>query len=180
MLNFYLTQCTLSFLYQWKCKSKERLMAARKKTAAKKGAAKKGATAKKRTGAKATKRTAVKRAVKRTTTAKKSTGNVSVGRKAFTKSQFIATICSQTGLARRDVVGVLDSIGGIINAHVQKQGPETFAWPGMFKIQVIKKPATKARQGVNPFTGETMMFKAKPASRRIKIRPLKQLKAMAA
>lgn len=162
-------------------------MAARKKSASKA----KGTTAKKKT-AKATKtvrktapkakRTA-KRAVKRTTTratATKRSVNISVGRKPFTKSQFIAAICDQTGLARKDVVAVLETIPGIINAHVQKQGPEIFSWPGMFKIQVIKKPATKARQGINPFTGESMLFKAKPASRRVKIRPLKQLKAMAA
>lgn len=156
-------------------------MAARKKSAAKRKATRKGpATAKRKTGArKATKR-AVSRASAKKTSTRSSSGPISVGRKPFTKSQFIATICDQTGVSRKEVVAVLESIGKIINAHVQKQGPEIFSWPGMFKIQVVKKPATKARQGVNPFTGETMLFKAKPASRRIKIRPLKQLKTMAA
>lgn len=164
-------------------------MAARKKTAtkAKRTPAKKKTTARAkpaaRKPAKSAKRS-VKRAVKSSSTrasaAKRSSGPISVGRKPFTKSQFIATICNQTGLARKDVVAVLDTIPNIINAHVQKQGPELFSWPGMFKIQVIKKPATKARQGINPFTGESMLFKAKPASRRVKIRALKQLKSMAA
>ncbi|MGD9591586.1 MAG: HU family DNA-binding protein [Candidatus Berkiella sp.] len=130
------------------------------------------------------KRGAVKRATAKRTAkpkaAKKSSGPVSVGRKPFSKSQLVAEIVERTGVARKDVVAMMETIGNIIDAHLQKSGPEVFSWPGMFKIQVVKKPATKARQGVNPFTGETMMFKAKPASRRVKIRPLKQLKAMAA
>lgn len=163
-------------------------MAARKKKTASKAkgtSVKRKTTAKpkaaKRPAAKATKRKAVKRAVKKTAAAKpRSIGSISVGRKPFTKSQIIATICDHTGLARKDVVAVLETIPHIISAHVQKQGPELFSWPGLFKIQVIKKPATKARQGINPFTGESMLFKAKPASRRVKVRPLKQLKEMAA
>lgn len=142
-----------------------------KRTAAKRPAAKKRTTAKR----KPAKRTAAKR-----TTAKRRSRSVAVGRKPFTKSQFIAALCEQTELSRKEIVSVLESIPDIISAHVQRQGPEMFSWPGMFKIQVIRKPATKARKGVNPFTGETMMFKAKPASRRVKIRPLKQLKEMAA
>jgi nucleoid DNA-binding protein len=159
---------------------------AKKKTAAKPAKAAKVAkpakkTAKRKTATKA--KHAVKRAVKRTAAhakPKQSAKAISVGRKPYTKSQFIATICEHTGLARKEVVAVLETIPHIINAHVQKQGPEMFSWPGMFKILVIKKPATKARQGINPFTGESMLFKAKPASRRVKIRPLKQLKSMAA
>lgn len=151
-----------------------------KRTAAKRPAAKKRTTAaKKRPVAK--KRTTAKRTTKRTTAKKRtSNSNIAVGRKPFTKSQFVAALCEQTGLARKDIVSVLECIPDIVSAHVKKQGPEVFSWPGMFKIQVIKKPATKARQGINPFTGESMMFKAKPASRRVKIRPLKQLKEMAA
>lgn len=168
-------------------------MAARKKTTTKKRTSAKKTTTrrapvKRKTTAKrtTTKRTTAKRTTtKRKTTAKRTTAkkrsaNLSVGRKPFTKSQFIAAICEQTDLARKDVVAVLESIPDIISAHVQRQGPEMFSWPGMFKIQVIRKPATKARKGINPFTGEMMMFKAKPASRRVKIRPLKQLKEMAA
>ncbi len=127
----------------------------------------------------AVKRATAKRAAK-PAAAKKSSGPVSVGRKPFSKSQLVAEIVERTGVARKDVVAMMEVIGTIIDAHLQKSGPEVFSWPGMFKIQVIKKPATKARQGINPFTGETMMFKAKPASRRVKIRALKQLKAMAA
>ncbi len=157
-------------------------MAARKKSAkTKKATVKKSPVAKKRKAAPR----AAKRAVKRATAKKavshsaKASGPISVGRKPFTKSEFISSISAQTGVARKEVVSVLETIAKIIDAHLQKQGPEIFSWPGMLKIKVVKKPATKARQGVNPFTGETMMFKAKPASRRVKVLPLKQLKEMA-
>jgi len=157
-------------------------MVARKKSAAKakrkpakKVAARKAPKAAKR----AVKKAAVKRTAKPAAAPAKKADPVSVGRKPFSKSEFIAEITSRTGIARKEVVAVMETIAHIIDAHLQKSGPESFSWPGMFKIQVIKKPATKARQGVNPFTGETMMFKAKPASRRVKIRALKQLKAMA-
>lgn len=157
-------------------------MVARKKSAskAKRKPAKKVARKAPKAAKRAVKRAASKRAAKPAAAVKKASGPVSVGRKAFSKSQLIAEITARTGVARKDIVAVMETIAHIIDAHLQKSGPESFSWPGMFKIQVIKKPATKARQGVNPFTGETMMFKAKPASRRVKIRALKQLKAMAA
>jgi hypothetical protein len=46
------------------------------------------------------------------------------------------------------------------------------------KLVVQRKPATKARRGINPFTGEETIFKAKPARNVVKIRPLKNLKDM--
>lgn len=154
-------------------------MAARKKSAAKRKSVKKSpARAKRKVGAKKASKRAVSRATAKRASARPS-ASVSVGRKPFSKSQFVASICENTGVARKDVVCVLDTIGCIVKAHVSKSGPEVFSWPGMFKIMVVKKPATKARQGINPFTGETMLFKAKPASRRVKIRALKQLKEMA-
>lgn len=155
--------------------TKERnTMAARKKASKAKAKTKKVSKVKKAT------KSSVKRAVSKKAAPVKSSGPIKVGRKPFSKSQIIAEITTRTGLARKDVVGVLDNVAEIIGAHVSKGGPEVFNWPGLFKIMVVKKPATKARQGINPFTGETMMFKAKPASRRIKVRALKQLKEMAA
>ena len=161
-------------------------MAARKKVAAKakgKTTAKKRpvAAAKRKAPAKKVTKAAVSRATskKASKAAKPALKAISVGRKPFNKSQFVAAICENTGVARKDVVCVLESISHIIKAHVQKHGPEIFSWPGMLKIKVVKKPPTKARQGINPFTGEPMMFKAKPASRKIKILALKQLKEMA-
>jgi nucleoid DNA-binding protein len=105
---------------------------------------------------------------------------VSVGNKPFSKSELIATLSGRTGIGRKHVQQVLDALQEVIQVHLNKQGPEMFVWPGMAKIKVVKKPATKARKGTNPFTGEEMMFKAKPASRKVKILPLKKLKEMAA
>jgi nucleoid DNA-binding protein len=162
-------------------------MAAKKKTATRK----KTVTAvksKSKTASSTKRKAGASAAVKKMATSKgsaakaaplKKTGPIKVGRKAFTKSEFVSTIVDQTGVARKEVSAVLETVSKIIGAHIAKQGPETFAWPGLFKIIIVNKPATKARKGTNPFTGEEMMFKAKPASRRVKIRALKQLKAMA-
>jgi nucleoid DNA-binding protein len=155
-------------------------MAARKKTAskAKRMTTKKGPAAKK--AAKPAKRMTAKRAPARSAAVKKASGSMNVGRKPFSKSQFIMALCTKTGLARKEVVALIEAIPEVVKAHLAKSGPEMFSWPGLFKIVIVKKPATKARQGKNPFTGEMMMFKAKPASRRVKVRPLKQLKEMVA
>lgn len=134
------------------------------------------------------KRTTKKTVAKKTTTTARATTTagtptltrVSVGNKPYSKSELIATLSGRTGVARKQVQQVLESLQEIIQVHLNKQGPETFVWPGMAKIKVVKKPATKARKGINPFTGEETMFKAKPASRKVKILPLKKLKEMAA
>ena len=94
------------------------------------------------------------------------------------KSQILADIAGSTGVAKRDVGKVLEELSGVIDRHIGKKGPGSFTLPGLFKIKTIKKPATKARKGINPFTKEEVMFKAKPARTVIKIRPLKKLKDM--
>lgn len=142
-----------------------------KKVTAKKPAAKKKATVKKVAAKKTT--------VKKATSAPKAPRKISVGSKPYTKSEFITTISEATNVSRKEISQVLSVISDIIGAHLQKQGPAIFSWPGLLKMKVVKKPATKARKGVNPFTGEPTVFKAKPASRKVKILPLKQLKAMA-
>jgi alkylation response protein AidB-like acyl-CoA dehydrogenase len=73
---------------------------------------------------------------------------------------------------------VFDALGRIIKRELGKKGPGLFVVPGLMKINLIQKPATKARKGINPFTKEEVMFKAKPARRVVKIRPLKNLKDM--
>lgn len=91
-----------------------------------------------------------------------------------------AILAGRTGLQRKDVVTLFDELRTIIQAHVKKQGPGQFTLPGLVKLTVTHKPATKARKGINPFTGEEMMFKAKPARNVVKARALKQLKEMVA
>ncbi len=98
--------------------------------------------------------------------------------KAPTKSEIFAQIASDTGLTKKDVSAVFDSLSAQIKKSLGARGPGLFTMPGLLKMRVVKKPATKARKGVNPFTGEEMMFKAKPASKTVKVAALKGLKDM--
>ncbi|MFM8455113.1 MAG: HU family DNA-binding protein [Gammaproteobacteria bacterium] len=98
--------------------------------------------------------------------------------KAYTQSEFLATLTKTTGLPKQSVKLVLEQIRSIIEAHLNKSGPGVFAFPGLMKMTVKTKPATKARKGLNPFTGEETTFKAKPARKVIKIKALKKLKAL--
>ena len=109
-----------------------------------------------------------------TTKAKK----ITPANKPRTKGEFYSTIASSTDLSRKQVVGVFDTVSRILAADLGKTGPGVCNIAGMMKITVKKKPATPARKGINPFTGQEMMFKAKPAKNVIKIRPMKALKAM--
>ena len=99
--------------------------------------------------------------------------------KAPSKGEILTTVAAETGLSRKQVASVLDSIGAQIAKNLGKKGPGSFVFPGLMKINVITKPATKARKGINPFTKLEQMFKAKPARKVVKVRPLKSLKEMA-
>lgn len=100
--------------------------------------------------------------------------------KAMSKSEILAKIAESTGLARKDVSKVFEELSGLIAAQVGKKGPGVFAIPGLMKITVFTKPATKAGKRPNPFKpGEMMDVKAKPAQRKVRVRPLKALKDMA-
>ncbi|MFM1885853.1 MAG: hypothetical protein RL026_1010 [Pseudomonadota bacterium] len=95
---------------------------------------------------------------------------------APTKSEILATISKDTELSRKQVSAVFDSLHAIIRKSLRSNGVVTL--PGLMKLKVVKKPATKARMGTNPFTGEQQMFKAKPASKKVRALPLKSLKEM--
>lgn len=97
----------------------------------------------------------------------------------MSKSDIIRALTDLDGLARKDVITILNGLGQLIEQHIKPRGPGKFVLPGLLKVVVVKKPATPARKGINPFTGEMATFKAKPARRVIKIRPLKKLKEMA-
>ena len=96
----------------------------------------------------------------------------------MTKAQLLSEIAQDTGLAKKDVTGVMDSLSAQIQRHVKKQGAGTFTLPGLLKIRTVRKPARKARKGTNPFTGEQTTFAAKPAHTVVKVQPLKGLKDM--
>lgn len=97
----------------------------------------------------------------------------------YTKTDILNRISEVTELNRKDVVAVFAELENIIEAHIKKRAVGEFTLPGLMKIVTVKKPAVKARKGINPFTGEETMFKAKPASVAVKIRPLKKLKEFA-
>ena len=98
--------------------------------------------------------------------------------KAATKSEICKRIADKTGLSRKQVGSVCEAMGEVIKAELGKKGPGIFTMPGLCKMIVKNKPAVPARKGINPFTKQEQMFKAKPASRVVKIRPLKALKEM--
>ncbi len=99
--------------------------------------------------------------------------------KPATKSEILSNIAKATQLSRKQVVSVLEALSAQIKAAVGKKGPGVFALPGLLKIMVIHKPATPQRKGINPFTKQEQIFKAKPARKVIKVRALKALKDMA-
>ena len=101
-------------------------------------------------------------------------------REPYTKAKLIAAISEDTGLTRKEVASVFDSLADYMHRHLKKRSAGTFTLPGLAKFSVSVKKATRARRGINPFTGEETTFAAKPARRVVKIRALKGVKEMAA
>ncbi|MEM9662615.1 MAG: HU family DNA-binding protein [Planctomycetota bacterium] len=145
--------------------------------------------AKKTTRKKTAKKTA------RKTTARKTTARKKVAKKApakaapritgakgkpRTKSDVQAIIAEHVGISKKEVAAVFDTMGSMMAADLKKGNAGVFNVPGLMKVTVQRKPATKARKGINPFTGEPTIFKAKPARNVVKVRPLKGLKDMVA
>ncbi|MBT4866941.1 MAG: hypothetical protein HON53_17700 [Planctomycetaceae bacterium] len=98
--------------------------------------------------------------------------------KPMTKTEVLNALAEGTGLNKKEVAGVLTELGTLIGKNLGKKGPGVFNVPGLMKVKVIRKPATKARKGINPFTKEETVFKAKPARNVVKVQPLKALKDM--
>ncbi len=119
---------------------------------------------------------AAKKAVAKAAPAKK----VTALQTKMTKSQIVASLAESTGLTKKQVGSVMDEYDTLVQRSIKKRSVGEFTMPGMLKITTVSKPARKARKGINPFTGEETMFKAKPASIAVKVRPLKKLKEFAA
>ena len=126
---------------------------------------------------KTARRAPARRAAPRKAAAKKP-ARISPASKPRTKGEIYNTIASQTELSRKQVVSVFDALSGVLAADLGRRGPGTCNIPGLAKVVVQRKPATKARRGINPFTGEETTFKAKPARNVVKVRALKNLKTM--
>jgi nucleoid DNA-binding protein len=103
---------------------------------------------------------------------------VSASKNPRTKGDVFHTIAQHVGIHRKDVAAVFHAMASMIRADLSKNGPGIFNVPSMMRITVKRKPATKARMGINPFTKEQVMFKAKPARNVVRVRPLKALKDM--
>lgn len=169
---------------------------AKKKPAAKKATAKKTTAKKTAVRKTAAKKAPAKRAAAKKTTAKKATAKKTTARKTVAKkvvkkaaapktykeqlkkSVLLQTIADNVDLSKKDVAAVFENLSEIIHGHMKDRAAGEFTLPGVLKITKKTKPARKARKGVNPFTGEEMMFKAKPASKVVKIKALKGLKEM--
>ncbi len=103
---------------------------------------------------------------------------ISPASKARTKSEVTNAIAGYTGLARKEVQSVFEALSVLLAADLSKKGPGVMQVPGLMKVTVRRLPATKAREGINPFTKEKTIFKAKPARNVVKVRPLRSLKTM--
>jgi nucleoid DNA-binding protein len=96
--------------------------------------------------------------------------------KPISKSDIHSHLSEKTGLSKKEIGGVFSALADMVARELGKKGPGLFILPGMLKLKVVRKPATKAKQGINPFTKEPMTIKAKPARNVVKAVPLKSLK----
>ena len=96
----------------------------------------------------------------------------------MTKTALYSAIADETELSKKEVASVFDTLSDIVNGHIKKNAAGTFTLPGLLKIKTVRKPATRARPGINPFTGEETIFKAKPARTVVKVLALKKMKDM--
>jgi len=122
---------------------------------------------------------ATKSAAKKTATAKpapKAAPSIKPIKDALSKSALIAHLAEQAGVEAKQVKAVLTALESTVLGAVHKKGAGNFTLPGLFKINAVKVPAKPKRKGKNPFTGEEQVFAAKPATVKVKVRPLKKLK----
>ncbi|EIL90951.1 nucleoid DNA-binding protein [Rhodanobacter glycinis] len=122
---------------------------------------------------------ATKSTAKKTTKAKaapKAAPAIKPIKDAFSKSALIAHLAEQASVETKHVKAVLAALEQTVLGAVHKKGAGNFTLPGLFKINAVKVPAKPKRKGKNPFTGEEQVFAAKPASVKVKVRPLKKLK----
>jgi len=96
------------------------------------------------------------------------------------KGALVSYLAETSEVAAKDVRAVLDALDGAVSGSVHKNGAGTFILPGLLKISAIKVPAKPKRKGINPFTKQEQWFAAKPATVKVKVRPLKRLKDAAA
>lgn len=94
------------------------------------------------------------------------------------KSEILAGLAEHSGLSKKEVTAVLNGLSELVKSQLGKKGPGVFIIPGLIKLRVVRKPATKAKKGINPFTKQEIIIKAKPARNVVKATPVKALKDM--
>ena len=109
-------------------------------------------------------------------TTKAAAGPMKPIKASFNKTGLVAHLAEATGVEPKSVKAVMAALEGTMVASVHKKGAGMFTLPGLLKVTAVQVPAKKARKGINPFTKEETTFKAKPASVKLKVRPLKKLK----
>jgi len=97
----------------------------------------------------------------------------------LSKAQLLELLAAESGLRKAEIKRVLGALDSVIEASLGPEGGGQFRMPGLLQMSAVRRPAIKARKGINPFTGEETWFKAKPPSTGVKIRPLKKLKRLA-
>ncbi|MDR3633556.1 MAG: HU family DNA-binding protein [Isosphaeraceae bacterium] len=110
--------------------------------------------------------------------APKATEKSSTSNRAVTKGEIFAAIGEKTGLSKKQVASVFDGLSELIGKELGKKGPGQFVVPGLLKLKVVRKPATKEKPGINPFTKQPMTITAKPARNVVRALPLKALKEL--
>jgi DNA-binding protein HU-beta len=94
----------------------------------------------------------------------------------LSKSQFVENMARQSGLTKKEAAAALKALNALGAEQLGKRGPGEVIIPGLLRLGVVEKPATAQHEGINPFTRQPMIYKAKPARKVIKVRPLKALK----
>lgn len=94
-------------------------------------------------------------------------------------SELMEHLAEESGVEKKQVKAVIEALSNVIKGSMVKKGCGEFTFPKLFKMRIKDIPAKKARKGISPFTGEETVFKAKPASRKVKILPMKTLKEVA-
>ena len=98
--------------------------------------------------------------------------------KPLNKTEVLAALSEATGLPAKQVGQFLDALSALVAKNLGSDGPGAFVLPNLLQIKVVRKPATEERRGLNPFTKQEMVFKAKPAKNVVKLVALKGLKTM--
>ena len=160
-----------------KTPAKKKAAAKKKPLAKKKPVAKKKPLAKKKPIAKNKTTVSKKPAAKRP--AKAPARKTTAIRERYSKTEIVNELAINSGLNRKQVNTLLDELAVLVSRHVKKRSVGEFVLAGLIKITTVKRPAKKAREAINPFTGELTRFKAKPASVAVKVHALKGLKDMA-